>query len=129
MPDARKAPSWVRDGASRVGVVAAILALLACLASPATRAAGLTAIPVSGSTGIFAVACPTSTTCYAAGANGGAGIVASAAQGWQSLAAGFTADSYRIPTALLRGAHRVRIRVVVSDGFSDASATTGLLRF
>jgi Carboxypeptidase regulatory-like domain len=54
--------------------------------------------------------------------------LSSTQHGWQTLAAGLTGRSFRAPVSLFSPADRVRIRVVVGDGFSDAIATTKTLR-
>ena len=54
--------------------------------------------------------------------------LAAGQQGWQTLAAGLTGHSFAAPLSFFSGATRARIRVVVGDGFSDAIATTKLLR-
>ena len=52
----------------------------------------------------------------------------SARQGWQTLAAGLAGQSYAVPVSRFAHARRVRIRVVVNDGFSTAIATSGLVK-
>ncbi len=47
-------------------------------------------------------------------------------QGWQTLIAGLTTHSYSVPASLLRHARRLRLRVIVGDGFSDVTATASV---
>jgi hypothetical protein len=54
--------------------------------------------------------------------------LASAKQGWQTLVAGLTASKYQVPLAMFAHVTRVHIRVVVNDGFTDAIATSGLVK-
>jgi hypothetical protein len=52
----------------------------------------------------------------------------SRAQGWRTLAAGLTGQSYTVPLVMFNHATHVHVRVVVGDGFSDAVATSSLIR-
>lgn len=52
----------------------------------------------------------------------------SPAQGWQTLAAGLTGQSYTVPLVMLNHATRIHVRVLVGDGFSDAVATSSLIK-
>jgi hypothetical protein len=50
--------------------------------------------------------------------------LASAKQGWQTVAADLPESSYKLRLAVFKKARRVRLRVIVSDGFSDAVVTS-----
>ncbi len=54
--------------------------------------------------------------------------LASARQGWQTLAGGLSGNSFSVPLALFHHGTRVRLRVTINDGFSDATATSRLVR-
>ena len=54
--------------------------------------------------------------------------LASARLGYQTLAAGVTAGRYRVPISMFAHARRVGIRVVLGDGFSTATATSGAVK-
>ncbi|HEX4466777.1 MAG TPA: hypothetical protein VH025_06295 [Solirubrobacteraceae bacterium] len=47
-----------------------------------------------------------------------------AKEGWQTLSAGLTGRQLVIPAATFAHARRLRIRVIVTDGFSEATSTS-----